>query len=195
MFSWVLIGFMACNEGAVNTPAKVTDAPTTSTPVTTEAGDVSLSMHKDSTIEWVGSKVLGQKQKGGFKDIQGTAIVDKDGKLKSVTATINILSLYSAKEKLTKHLLNEDFFLSSQFATATFTSRKITDTELTGTLNMRGVKKEITFDATTTTSNDQVNIVAELAINRKDWGINYAGKADNLILDDVDVSLNVKYTK
>ena len=92
-------------------------------------------------------------------------------------------------------MLNEDFFLSSKYKTATFISSKVTDTKVVGTLEMRGVKKEITFDATTTASKENVTIKADLAINRKDWEINYPGKADNLIKDDVDISLDIAYKK
>ena len=57
---------------------------------------------------------------------------------------------------------------------------------------MRGVKKSITFPATITVSDADVAVKAEFAINRRDFGINYAGMANDLIRDDVVLRLDLK---
>ena len=59
---------------------------------------------------------------------------------------------------------------------------------------MRGVEKEITFDATFDNT-EPYGLKAEFKINRKLWGIEYAGKADNLIKDDVAILANLKFAK
>jgi polyisoprenoid-binding protein YceI len=57
---------------------------------------------------------------------------------------------------------------------------------------MRGVQKEITFDATITDA-APYSLKAEFTINRKLWGIEYAGKADDLIKDDVAIIANLTF--
>ena len=57
---------------------------------------------------------------------------------------------------------------------------------------MRGVKKSVKFPATITITPADVAVKAEFAINRKDFGIVYAGKADDLIRDDVVIKLDLK---
>ena len=39
----------------------------------------------------------------------------------------------------------------------------------------------------------QVNIKSEFTINRRLWGINYNGRANDLIKDDVLIKLDVQY--
>ena len=156
--------------------------------------DTTFSLHSDSKIEWVGNN-LKSDHTGGFKDIKGTAIVGKEGNLKSVNADINILSLFSDNKKLTRHLLNEDFFFSSKYTKATFKSSSITEKNIKGNLEMRGITKEIEFPATVAVATDKVTLTGEFTINRKLWGINYAGAADNLIKDDVLIKLDVTYAK
>ena len=48
-----------------------------------------------------------------------------------------------------------------------------------------GFKEEITFE--TTISDSSIHNESKDTINRKLWGIEYAGKADNLIKDDVAI--------
>ena len=50
----------------------------------------------------------------------------------------------------------------------------------------------ITFPAVIKVSPAEVAVNAEFAINRKDFGIVYAGKADDLIRDDVVIRLDLK---
>ena len=57
---------------------------------------------------------------------------------------------------------------------------------------MRGQKKSITFPAVITVNPNEVGVDTEFAINRKDFGIVYAGKADDLIRDDVVIRLNLR---
>jgi len=54
------------------------------------------------------------------------------------------------------------------------------------------VKKSISFPATIQVSPDSVSANAEFSINRKDFGINYPGKADDLIRDGVVIKLTIK---
>ena len=60
---------------------------------------------------------------------------------------------------------------------------------------MRGMKKTITFPATITIGDPNVNVEADFSVNRKDFGMAYAGKADDLIRDDVVIKLSIKAGK
>lgn len=66
---------------------------------------------------------------------------------------------------------------------------------MTGDLEMRGVKKSVKFPATITITPSDVAVKAEFSINRKDFGIVYAGNADDLIRDDVVIKLDLKSAK
>jgi polyisoprenoid-binding protein YceI len=66
---------------------------------------------------------------------------------------------------------------------------------VTGNLQLHGVTKSITFPATIVVTPGAINVDGTFAINRKDFGINYAGAADNLIRDEVVLTLKIRAVK
>ncbi|MCU0753414.1 MAG: YceI family protein [Akkermansiaceae bacterium] len=65
------------------------------------------------------------------------------------------------------------------------------DFEVSGNLTLNGTSKNITFPASAEVSDGKAKIHAKFDINRKDFGIVYAGKADDLIRDEVVVELKL----
>ena len=55
--------------------------------------------------------------------------------------------------------------------------------------------KTVTFPATIKVNAESVDAAAEFAINRKDWGIVYPGKPDDLIKDEVLLKLTIHATR
>jgi len=92
---------------------------------------------------------------------------------------------------LTGHLSSPDFFDVPSHPTSTFTVASIEAGTVTGNLNLHGVSKSISFPATISVASDKVAVKAEFAINRKDFGINYPGKTDDLIRDNVVINLDL----
>ena len=154
-----------------------------------------------SSIEFVGAKITG-KHDGKLGTFNGNVqLVDGDPSKSSVTVNIDATSITADSEKLTRHLKSADFFDVEKFPKATFKSTSIaaggangaTHT-VTGHLELHGVTKQITFPATIK-AGETVQVNAEFALNRKDFGINYAGKADDLIKDDVLLKLKLDAKK
>jgi polyisoprenoid-binding protein YceI len=56
------------------------------------------------------------------------------------------------------------------------------------------VTKSITFPAKIQVGDEAATVQAEFAINRKDFGINYPGKPNDLIRDNVVIKLDLKAT-
>jgi polyisoprenoid-binding protein YceI len=155
-----------------------------------------------SKIEFTGSKVTG-KHDGGFKAFKGAIdLVGDKAETSKVIFEVDMKSVFSDADGLTKHLQTGDFFEVEKYPKASFASTKIapeagkTDAfTVTGDLEMRGVKKSITFPATIKVANGTADVKSEFSINRKDFGIVYAGKADDLIRDDVVIRLDIKGAK
>jgi hypothetical protein len=53
----------------------------------------------------------------------------------------------------------------------------------------------VTFPATIAVDDSSVSVKSEFSINRKDFGIVYAGKADDLIRDDVVIKLDLNASR
>jgi polyisoprenoid-binding protein YceI len=146
-----------------------------------------------SALTWVGAKVTGD-HKGGFKTLRGSAKVEGD-KISSGMIEIDLTSLYADHPKLEKHLRSPDFFDVQTYPKATFTLTEVAADSVKGTLDLHGVKKEISFPATVTVTDAAATIAAEFTLLRKDFGMSYPGKPDDLIRDEVLVKGDLKFNR
>jgi polyisoprenoid-binding protein YceI len=146
-----------------------------------------------SSIGFVGAKVTGSHE-GHFKTFDGKLFVH-EGVATGTEFTIQTGSVWADADDLTGHLQDEDFFFVEKFPTATFTSTKIEGGTVTGIFDFRGVQKELSFPATIEVGETATTMKSEFSLNRKDWGVMYAGKADNLIEDLVLIKLDLTFPK
>jgi polyisoprenoid-binding protein YceI len=187
-------------------PAKGKTQATTAEPVAAAPAPASAVKYSfsnaDSKIEFVGAKVT-RKHDGSFQTFTGTVnVVDNDPTKSSVTADIDVASIKTDEEKLTGHLKTAELLDVAKYPKATFTSTSIkaggdkgASHTVTGNLELHGVKKSISFPATIKLADDAVDVDAEFAINRKDFGIVYPGMPDDLIKDDVLLKLKLRAKK
>ena len=195
----------ACEDPAANKPKATTANSTTnttanvSTPTATAVKGESIAITpENSKVLFTGSKVTG-KHEGGFKKFTGTIeLVNGKPEESRVSVDIDAASVFTDANDLTKHLQTGDFFEVAKHPKASFVSTKIVPNggeayTITGDLELRGQKKSVTFPATIKVSADDVSVTSEFSINRKDFGIVYAGsKADDLIRDNVVIKLDLK---
>ena len=196
-----LIFFTACNDPAADkSKAQTGQAAQVASPAAAQ-GQKYLITPQNSKIEFIGSKVTG-KQNGSFGEFSGQIDYAGSPENSRVSITIKIESITTDAPDLTKHLKTADFFDVAKYPEATFVSTAIkpggekgaTHT-VTGNLTMHGVTKAVTFPATISVTPDAATVESSFSINRKDFGINYAGAADNLIRDDVVLTLHIRATK
>lgn len=202
----------ACKSEIDNKPAAVVEEPAAAEKTeqavekveekAPEAGETTkLNLGPDSKVEWVGAKVTGDHT-GGFEKISGMAELDKDGNLIKVEVSADTTSIYSDADKLTEHLKSDDFFSVEKFPTAKFETTKIeakpSDNgthEITGNMTIRDQTKTITIPAKVEVSDSGVKAQSEFTLKRFDFGIEYKGKADDLIKDDVLMKLTLNFPK
>ena len=190
----------ACANPASDKSKAVTNdaAPVALAPV---AGEKYSITPENSKIEFVGSKVTGSHN-GSFGKFSGAVDYLGQPEKSRVTITIDLDSLTTDDPKLTAHLKTADFFDVARYPQASFVSTEIkaggdkgaTHT-ITGNLNLHGATKSITFPATIAVSPGAITVDSTFSINRKDFGINYAGATDNLIRDEVVLTLRVRGVK
>jgi len=191
-----LITVAGCSDPSDNVPKSGASAPKeASSPAA--GGGTEYVIRAGSKIGFVGSKVTGSHT-GGFTNFAGRFQV-QDGKITgSPEIKINMKSTWAAASKLTGHLKSPDFFDVEKFPTSTFTVTTIAAegpaSKVTGNLQLHGMTKSISFPATVAVAAEALTVKAEFAINRKDFGIVYAGKSDDLIRDNVVIRLDLKAT-
>jgi polyisoprenoid-binding protein YceI len=189
-----------------NNPAKDKTQAAIAEPLAVAAAHESAAKYTfsnaGSKIEFVGAKVTG-KHDGSFQSFTGNVnLVDNKPEKGSVSTEIDVGSLKSDDEELTAHLKAADLLDVAKYPKATFTSTSIksggekgaTHT-VTGNFQLHGVAKSISFPAAIKINGDAVDVDAEFAINRKDFGIVYPGMPNDLIKDDVLLKLHVRAAK
>lgn len=188
------------NDPGASKPAALASDANKSTAPAIPKGEALVITPENSKVEFTGSKVTG-KHDGGFKQFTGTIdLVNNKPTDSGVNVEIETASVFSDDEKLTGHLKSKDFFDVEAFPKASFrstniepdTSKGVDAYRVTGDFTLHGTTKSISFPATIKVSDSSVDVDSEFAINRKDFGIVYAGKADDLIRDDVVIRLNLK---
>lgn len=195
----LLLGGCAANPADNKPAAVVHETPAAvSTPGPAAEGK-KYTLAPDSEVGFVGSKVTGSHT-GGFKDVSGTlTVADGDPTKMNLDIAMDVKSVFTDNERLTSHLKSGDFFAADQHPQATFTSTSITPEEgdrylVTGDLTLRGVTRTITFPAEIKVSDEEIAATAEFSINRMDFGVKYPGKPDDLIREEVVITLDVKAT-
>lgn len=156
-------------------------------------------------IHFTGSKVTGSHT-CRFDRWNGKFVPGAEGSLEkaSLTFSVEIDSIYCDwdsrskwTEKFEKHMKADDFLQAKKHPKATFVSHAIETNDkgatVTGALTMRGVSNTISFPAEIT-AKGSFSAKARFDINRKKWGIEYKGKPDNLVRDEVvlDIQLAAK---
>ena len=157
---------------------------------------------ENSAVHWKGYKPTGSHN-GTIKLIEGDIKI-KDGKIEGGSFTVDMSTIKDAdgSEKLVGHLKSPDFFDIKEYTTSKF---KITNSELkegkiliTGDMTIKGITKQIVFEATLTQSEDAITLESEaFQINRTDFNIKYKSKSffnnlkEKFINDEFDLKIKI----
>ena len=150
------------------------------------------------------------KVRGRFTDFEGKIEADRaKPQASSVELTIQAASIDTANADRDNDLRGADFFDVEKHPTITFKSTRMTPKgkdayDVTGTLTMRGVSKEITLPVAflgfmkNMRGQETAGFETSVTLNRKDFGIvwNRALDAGGVLLgDEVYVSINLETRK
>ena len=195
---------------ALTACADVGDAPVAETSAVSDAdgelafvGDAVPLAAGDSTVAWTGAKITGTHD-GGFRDVTGEIYLDGET-VTGADVRIDAGSIYSDNEDLTGHLLSADFFEvetypEARFQTDTLRPVAVADSVewaeathfVTGRLTLHGQTNEITFPALVSVTPEAATVRATFNIERARWGLEYPGKPDDLIRDEVQIRLDAR---
>jgi polyisoprenoid-binding protein YceI len=162
-----------------------------------QGGEASWTLEAGGSIEWTGNKP-GGGHSGSFENLSGYADVGEGNSLQSMVVQIEMSSLTSDKEKLTKHLKDEDFFDIGKYPTSTFTFSSFEEGMLKGELEMVGQTESIVAPVSLTWSEDALKVQGDFSIDRTRWGVSYHSKAlgtvaDKIIDDQVPLSIDLSF--
>lgn len=161
------------------------------------AGDVLTVDASKSKVHALGAKITGTHDVF-FPSFAGELKLD-GGTPTGLSVTVNMGGLKSDHEQLTGHLQSPDFFDVASFPTASFASTSVaagsdqagaTHT-VTGDLTIHGVTKRVAFPASFEIEGGAMKARAEFVIDRQDFGVAYPGMPDDLIKDEVALTIEL----
>lgn len=163
----------------------------------TASGTIALSP-ENTTIAFLGEKLVGSHD-GKFNVFSGNiSFKNGDPATAEVNIKIDMSSVKTDDEKLDGHLKSPDFFDVAKFPNGTFISTEVTNGgegnathTVKGKLTLHGVTKPVAIPSKITVTDKNVAMTAEATINRQDFGISFPGMPDNLIKDNVKISLKI----
>jgi polyisoprenoid-binding protein YceI len=145
--------------------------------------------------------------RGEFSKLSGTVVIDPDVTRSTVEVSMETSSINTREPHRDEHLRSADFFHVENHPTITFRSKRIAPAgpdrfKITGDLTIRGVTKEVTFDAEGPTptikdpwGNVRAGVTATTKINRKDFGLIWNAALDGggvVIGDEVSVTIEAE---
>ena len=202
LLSVTAIFLTSCVSNPEGDKAQTTDATEVSAAAT--EGNTLVIDSASSEVKWHGKKVSGEHY--GEVDITtGTLTVSQEGKLIGGNFAIDLNSIDvqdmeagEFRDKLTGHLKSDDFFDVANHPAATFEITEVkegatgNDQTISGNLTIRGITKNITFEAKTTElTSESIVADADFNIAREDWGVSYQGKADDFISKEINFKIKL----
>jgi len=221
----VLFSIISCTNAPESDKAKTTDAKEVNQSKTGEKWNLNVSDSKIEWIgtKVTGYHIGMVPLKNGDIYVDNGQVTG--GKFVMDIANMNVSGPKgvdtASNKKLLGHLKSADFFDVNKYPDATFeltdvkpyTGGPVKDTAdarqdeiseykvtnpthlVSGNLTLKGVTRNIEFPARITVSGNTAEAIAKFNINRKEWGIVYKGKPDDLIRDDVHLGISIKASK
>ena len=167
-------------------------------------------------VDWKAWHLLRTKERSGNVSISEAEVSVNEGVLAGGKFELDLAGLQvtgfgddtASNEKLRVHLTNKDFFLTDSFPTATFEITSVDtmsgdfNTKISGNLTIKGITKNITFNAMTEITKEAVSISSEsFEIDRSNWELTYNTEgaegviADYAIMNEISFTLHAILTK
>lgn len=134
---------------------------------------------------------------GVFKKFSGNIVFDEQNVAASAfDVTIDITSINTGNGLQNKHAKSDEWFDAAKYPVAKFVSKKIVKTatgyQVTGDMDMHGVKKELSFPFTFRRSGNSGEFKGSFNINRSDFHI---GKPGGDVAEVIKVDVTVPVVK
>lgn len=160
-----------------------------------------------SKVEWKAYKVTGQHF--GTVNLKSGSLAFTNGALSGGSFEMDMTSIKVTDiegewaGKLEGHLKSEDFFSVEKHPTASFVITKVASRgtpgayRVTGNLTIKGISKEIKFDATVTTEGNKANAQTAFKVDRTNYDIQYRSGnffenlGDKTIYDEFDMNVTL----
>ena len=148
--------------------------------------------------------------RGRFASVRGSLHLDEaDVTRSAVTVEIDTASVDTRQDQRDAHLRSPDFFDADAFPTIAFVSRDVVAVDggqlrITGPLTIRGISRDVTFDATDDGrgtdpwGNTKAAFSARTTIDRRDFGLTWNQALETggvLVANEIVVTLDIQLVR
>ncbi len=210
-----MVSLVSCDNQPTGEQVEVSDVDVNAEPGTEEPAPDAMAMVDypvnvaASMVNWEGAKITGKHS--GTLNIKEGALQVADNVIKGGSFVLDMGSIAvtdleagQGKEKLEGHLKTGDFFEVETFPTAKFDITEVATAEdredathyITGNLTIRDVTKQVKLPASVTMTEGSISAeTPAFVIDRQLWGIDYEGKKDDLIKDEIGLVIKLQADK
>lgn len=140
--------------------------------------------------------------RGQFDEFEAKTVVGQPIEQSEIDITIQVGSINTNNGDRDGHLKSGDFFDAEQFPTITFKSTKITDSEITGDLTIKGTTKPVTLSyafngiAKDPWGATRAGFAATGEVNRADFGVSFNAPLETggvLVGEKIKLELDLEF--
>lgn len=203
LFPLILLGAGCAPEPVIEV---TTDVAEEETAAAFSDGVYELFVPK-SEVTWEASKKLVDTTHNGTVNASSGRVVVENGQITGGTVTVDMITIAALdlvgekKARLEGHLHSEDFFDVVNHPAATFTIVSVDESTITGTMTIKGIDAEISFEAEIEQEGLGIGIDADLELDRSIWDVRYGSESffDDLgdaVIDDLfTLGLDLEFQK
>ncbi|GAB2549568.1 YceI family protein [Spirosoma aerophilum] len=152
---------------------------------------------RQSKLTWTGHSEVGSYAPSGTLQLQQGFFDLKGGQISRSRLDIDMRTIQHEDEKMQAHLRGEDFFNAAAFPASTFVLQRISGSQASGQLTIKGVMKPVTFPVVVTVEGDALRVKGKATIDRTEFGIKYnsssffSGLGDYAIKNTFELTFDV----
>jgi polyisoprenoid-binding protein YceI len=166
---------------------------------------------KASQLKWTGEKVTGSHWgyvniKSGVLKVEDNKIINGDFTIDMTSMNVKDLEPGEYNTKLLGHLKSDDFFSVDKNPESAFKIKWVKDNgngtiKVVGDLTIKGITKQLSFDAKYTASGNKITAEAKIPVDRTKYDIKYGSGSffdslgDKTIYDEFTLDLKLVATK
>ncbi len=160
---------------------------------------------EESVVTWEGSKVVVETTHNGTVNADSGRLTVEGGEVTGGTVTVDMATIKSLDldeaggAKLDGHLKSADFFGVATHPAATFTITSVDGSAVTGTMTIKGIDREVSFDADIEAEGAEIGLEATLELDRTLWDVRYGSDTffdelgDAVISDTFTIGLDLEF--
>ncbi len=200
---------VAEESAATEEPAEETSEESTSESASADGEAATYTIDTEaSMLEWYGEKAVGPSESGTVEIAEGALVFDGD-QLVEGSFTIDMTTITPTSksgdmlEKLTGHLLSDDFFGVESYPAATLVLKSAEPTDVlgqyavVGDLTIKETTDEIEFLTDVVVGEGTLEATADIVVDRSIYDVQYgsgsffADLGDDLISDEMEMTVTL----